>query len=154
LCVRDIVLEEFSAWIINMRCMTFRMAPGLADRNNPDMVSFRAWKEVSNVIQHQGTEVFIVPSETDEEFQRTATFIISPPNWDGKNRLSEKRRGENSLSRSRVASLGRFFFFLALVIWALYFVLENREKTEKSRSLFHKLFKVPTHFKAEKINSH
>jgi hypothetical protein len=149
-----IILEEFSSWMIYKQSTTFIMDPGFADIQNPDLVSFRSWKYDATAIRHRGTEVLIEISRDNESFRRNATFIIRSPNWNGTNRLSKKRTGENSLSRSRTASLGGFIFFLGLVMCTVIFVLKNKEKTIKFPGLLHKGFRFFTYSRNRRVNSH
>jgi hypothetical protein len=128
---RMIRLHENSGWMLYKENATFKPDYGLADTTDKCLVSFRMWKYPELWIRHKDGKLYIEESDGSELFKKNATFILRPPNWDGKNRLSKKRTGENSFSSSRIASFAAFLFYIALIVIALSIVVINLRKENK-----------------------
>ncbi|MBN2535734.1 MAG: AbfB domain-containing protein [Spirochaetales bacterium] len=129
---QTIKLHEHSIWMHYDMGATFKKEKGLADKKNRDLVSFRTWKFPEFFIRHKNGKLSVEVSDGSELFEKNTTFIIRPPNWDGKNRVSKERTGEKSFSSSRTASFAVFTFYIALVIIALIIVKINLRKKIKS----------------------
>jgi uncharacterized membrane protein len=123
-----IKLQEYSAWMLYIYSATWKVIQGFADTNNRNLVSFRTWNYPDMIIRRHNRRLFLEKSDGSELFKKNATFITRPPNWDGKNKLSKKRTGENSLSRSREASFAAFIFYIVLVTITLVIVVINLRK--------------------------
>ncbi|MBN1695902.1 MAG: AbfB domain-containing protein, partial [Spirochaetales bacterium] len=126
-------LHEYSAWMLYKKDATWRVERGLADKDDKTHVTFRVWNDGGMVIRHLNRRLFVEISDGSEPFEKAATFIIRPPNWNGVNRVSEKKAGERSFSRSRAASFAAFSFYIALVLVTAVIVAVNRKKRKPGR---------------------
>ena len=128
---RIIKLHEYSTWSLYKKDATFLKEPGLADTKNHILVTFKAWNYPNMSIRHRDGEVLIEESEDNEEFKKSATFIVKPPNWGGTMRVTKKRKCVQSFNRSRAATITVFFYYMALVVIAILlavFRLRNKGK--------------------------
>jgi hypothetical protein len=131
-----IKLWEYSAWSLYKLLATFTVEPGLADINDPNMVTFRILENTDMLVVQRDGKLVVEEPDGSEAFKRNATFIIRPPNWDGKNKLSEKRTGKKALAASRKATLALFIFYSALIIIAFTVVvidLNEKNSIPKAR---------------------
>ncbi|MBN2536553.1 MAG: AbfB domain-containing protein [Spirochaetales bacterium] len=118
-----IILREYSTWHSYRRDATFKKEPGIADKNNNDLVSFRVYSHPGMFIRYKHGKFYIEEPDESEIFKKNATFIIRPPNWDGKIKLTEKRTGEKSFTNSSEAAFAAFLYYIGLVMITLVIII-------------------------------